>query len=76
MNKKVLAEFLVKWRLKVFAKHKSLERKIKDKITASFTGRSLPASRTELLDNEILYHLSESVRQNERYTTPIEVVVN
>ena len=49
VNKKVLAEFLVKWRLKVFAKHKSLERKIKDKITASFTGRSLPASRKRIV---------------------------
>lgn len=72
-NKPHIITFLVKWRKEIFKKNPALKEELREKIMADFAekSRSTIESRIDLLKDTI-FQLSESVRQNERYTAVIQ----
>jgi len=71
-NKTRVIEYLVKWRSEVFKKNPTMKDTLEEEVKRNFADkcRSTPESRDELLKDTIFW-LSDSVRQNERYSAVI-----
>jgi hypothetical protein len=74
-NKKFIVDFLVEWRRESFEKNPQSQAELKNQIEEEFAneGMSTPEQREKILDDPF-FQLSESIRANERYNTPIDVV--
>ena len=74
-NKTFIVNFMIEWRSKSFEKNPQLKEELTKQIEEEFAnnGMSTPEQRGVILE-DTLFQLSESIRENERYTTPIAVV--
>ena len=73
-NKTRVIEYLVKWRIEVFKKNPAMKDILEADVKARSADncRSTKDSRGRLLDDTI-FRLSDSVRQNERYTAAVNL---
>jgi hypothetical protein len=72
ISKPRIIEYLVKWRSEVFKKNPTMKDILEEEVKGSYAEkcRSTKDSRRELLQDSI-FQLSDSVRQNERYSAVI-----
>jgi hypothetical protein len=74
-SKQFIIDFLIEWRRQSFEKNPQLRPELTEQIEEEFAsnGMSTPEQRKAILDDP-LFQLSESIRENERYNTPVGVV--